>query len=93
MIEGLSSGSKQFQINILEGLNIIITAYIETEDGIAKHLIPHLKEFTNYLITQKGNMGIRLSVFLSIFKPKKFNKFVGAMVHIIIIIDLRTRKG
>lgn len=77
---------------MLEVLKNLIDNYIEDEERIQSLIVPRMKLFVDQFVKYKGSNGIRLSILLSIFKPKKFCNFVKMMVKKILFLDWRVRK-
>jgi hypothetical protein len=80
LLARMSCGPKEHQINMLKGLKSLIDNYIEDDDRIDSLLMPRLNQFVQYLVNSKCFSGIRLSIFESVFRPKKQAPFVKALV-------------
>lgn len=60
----------------------LIDNYVEDDERINSFLMPRMPHFVQYFVNSKGGVGIRMSIYLSIFKPKKLKHFVEALVKL-----------
>lgn len=82
LLVNFSKGPKEHQINMLAGLKSLIDNYIDDDVRVQGFLMPRLPTFVDFFIRSKGSRGIRVSIYESIFKPKKLANFVKALVKV-----------
>lgn len=74
-------GPKEHQINMLQTLKILISTYIDSQEAVTQYIEPVLPLIAKLFIQSKGALGIRMSIFLSIFKPAHFKPFNKILVQ------------
>lgn len=64
--------NKNDQIEAISTLKTLIHSYVNDEEKITRILSQRIQKLSNYLIFNKGAMGIRVSTYLAILQPKKY---------------------
>lgn len=65
---------------MLVGLKTLIDNYILDDERIASLLFPKIETLVKFFVNSKGSRGIRVSIYESLFKPKKLERLVRALV-------------
>lgn len=72
---------------MLAGLKSLIDNYFDDDARVQVFLMPRLPTFVSFFVSSKGSRGIRVSIYESIFKPKKLASFVKALVKTLLTLD------
>ena len=80
LLSTLKIGNKGQQIFHISVFKTLIHTYMLDAGQIEDLLIPRAEELINYLWSNKGGEGIRVSAFLTLFLPIRFGPLVCEMV-------------
>jgi hypothetical protein len=53
-------------------LKLLVHNYINDQDKIQRILTPHISKIADYLVYNRGAMGIRVSSYFAIFQPRRY---------------------
>lgn len=81
LLSTLKIGNKGQQIFHISVFKTLIHTYVLDAGQIEELLIPRADELINYLWSNKGGEGIRVSAFLTLFLPIRFGSLLNEMVN------------
>ena len=53
-------------------LKLLVHNYINDQEKIQRILTPHVGKIAEYLVYNRGAMGIRVSSYFAIFQPRRY---------------------
>lgn len=81
LLSTLKIGNKGQQIFHISVFKTLMHTYILDAAQIEDLLVPRAEELINYLWSNKGGEGIRVSAFLTLFLPIRFGPLLNEMVN------------
>lgn len=81
LLSTLKIGNKGQQIFHISVFKTLMHTYILDAAQIEDLLVPRAEELINYLWSNKGGEGIRVSAFLTLFLPIRFSPLLNEMVN------------
>ena len=72
-LNNLELVSKNDQIEMISTLKSLVHNYVNDEEKITRILKPRIGKIAEYLVFNRGAMGIRVSSYFAIIQPRRYS--------------------